>query len=498
MAFEAVKRKLNLKNLLASIRDSIGQDGRYWRWGTDDNFPNIVIDSVNDSGTARDCIDKLETFIAGEGIVDKEFLKKNANPQQTWEELLTQIDRQLAYFDGITLQVKYNRAGEPAAYYCLPIQHIRKRYDGQFIYAEDLGDPSGFHLQRNWNRKILPPFGSCGSPSEVRKMIAKQIAEYGEQLGELLYIYIPGVGLNYEHYPVPKYSAGLHDINADAGLSLHEESQVANSFKAGVIVQTRPLDKTQIVPGTGEGYNEDGDEIGGKTEYDMFTENMERFCSPDGSPVFHIESITEDGQASVTPLNIQHQMDATEKATDRIGRKVCRLFGVPPVLIGFATAGKLGDTQELVHYMKLFKLTLKKKWQLKTKMFSALFPNIPTENFEVRPLELFEFVNPEVIKRMTPKQMNEAFDLPEDQEGTAAQEQEQLGEGVQPTAREVNEHLKTLTGKQQQQLDRVVRKYNKGDLSEQQAVMQLTGGFGFTEDEARTYLGIESEGNGVN
>jgi len=64
-------------------------------------------------------------------------------------------------------------------------------------------------------------------------------------------------------------------------------------------------------------------------------------------------------------------------------------------------------------------------------------------------------------------------------------------------AREVNEHLKTLTGKQQQQLDRIVRKFGKEELSEPQAILQLTSGFGFTEDEARLYLNIESDGDGT-
>jgi hypothetical protein len=467
-------QSLSLKNLLASIKDRITQDGRYYYWGTQDDFPNIIIDSVNDSGTARECVDKLETFIAGGGIQDKAFMETQANPNQTWGELDAAINREVSYFDGIPIRVIYNAAGLPARHYLVPIQNIRRRFDGSFVYGDSLGDPTGYRMFSNRDREIIPAYGTHKTPDEIRKMIAKQMARYGRQIGELLYIYTPGVGLNYQYYPVPKWSAGLNDINADAALSLHEESQVSNSFKAGVIIQTRPLNK------------EIKDEAG-FTEYDYFKAESERFCSPDGSPILHIETLNGEASASVTPLNIQHQMDATEKATDRIGRKVCRLFGVPPSIAGFSTAGKLGDNQELVNYMKLFNLTLKKKWDLKTRMYKALFPNISIENFETKPLDLFSFLPDKVIDRMTNEQINQAFDLP------IVEAQGLEGPSAPRQAVEVNEHLKTLSGKQQQQLDRIVRKFSKDQLNPTQAVMQLTSGFGFTEDEANAYLGIEPE-----
>jgi len=462
---------LSLKNLLSNIKDRITQDGRYYYWGTNDNFPNIVIDSANDSGTAMECIDKLETFISGDGIKNKTFLEQQANPAQKWGDLLTAIDRQLAYFNGITIRVIYNAAGLPARFYLLPIQNIRRRYDGNFVYGEDLGDPQGYKMFTNRKREIIPPYNKNASPQEIRQQIAEQTARYGRQVGSLLYVFIPGIGLNYQYYPVPKWTSGLNDINADAGLSLHEESQVSNSFKAGVIIQTRPLNKELKDE---EGY----------TEYDYFQMESEKFCSPDGSPILHIETLNGESSAVVTPLNIQHQMDATEKATDRIGRKVCRLFGVPPIIAGFSTAGKLGDNQELVNNMKLFQLTLKKKWRLKETLLKELYPSLPSEGFETEPLDLFSFLPDKVLDKMTPEQINEAFELPKVEslgiEGPTAPRQ----------AVEVNEHLKTLTGKQQQHLDRIVRKFGKEELSETQAVMQLTSGFGFTEDEAKSYLDI--------
>ena len=52
-----------------------------------------------------------------------------------------------------------------------------------------------------------------------------------------------------------------------------------------------------------------------------------------------------------------------------------------------------------------------------------------------------------------------------------------------------------MTGRQRQGLDRIVRKFNKEELSETQAIIELTSGFGFSEDQARKYLDIQEDGN---
>ena len=458
--------------LLASIKDNIGLGGRYWRWGERDNFPNIIIDSANDSGTARDCIDKLHVFTVGKGIKDKEFSKRMANPKQTWAQLDDEVSLQMSYIPAVCVRVIYDAGGRVARVYNLPIQNVRKRHDGQFIYGEELGDPQGFKMFQSWRREIIPAFGTYKGGPAIREMIAKQKAEYGRQVGELLYIYTPGVGLNYKYYPVPKWSAGLNDINADAALSLFEESQVTNSFKGSVFIETRPLDSQLKGPD-------------GLTESERFDLMIEDASSADGGNVIHMETLGSDGAGAViTPLNIQHQMDATEKATDRIGRKVCRLFGVPPVLLGFATAGKLGDNQELVNYMKLFNLTLSRKWALKQRMYTTLFPEIPAENFETEPLELFDYVPDELLKRLDISVLAKMYNI-----DAVVNE---VKEESEPQA--VNENVKSLTGKQQQHLDRIVRKFGKEELTQGQAVMQLTSGFGFTEEEAITYLEITEDG----
>ena len=61
-------------------------------------------------------------------------------------------------------------------------------------------------------------------------------------------------------------------------------------------------------------------------------------------------------------------------------------------------------------------------------------------------------------------------------------------DSVQPG--QVNSVLTNLTGMQQVNLSRIIRKYSQGKMSEQEATLLLTSGFGVTLDEAQKLLGI--------
>ena len=57
----------------------------------------------------------------------------------------------------------------------------------------------------------------------------------------------------------------------------------------------------------------------------------------------------------------------------------------------------------------------------------------------------------------------------------------------------VNDSVKNLTGRQMQGIERIVRKYGKGELTEPQAKLMLQSGYGFSESEANVWLQIEEQ-----
>jgi copper chaperone CopZ len=57
----------------------------------------------------------------------------------------------------------------------------------------------------------------------------------------------------------------------------------------------------------------------------------------------------------------------------------------------------------------------------------------------------------------------------------------------------VNDNIKNLTGRQLQAIMRIVRKYHKGELTENIAVDMLVSGYGMSQEQALIYLETKSE-----
>jgi hypothetical protein len=66
----------------------------------------------------------------------------------------------------------------------------------------------------------------------------------------------------------------------------------------------------------------------------------------------------------------------------------------------------------------------------------------------------------------------------------------ETGEPLTVEETQINEKLTNLTGKQQIQLNRITRQFGKGEISADQAKLLLKQGFGFSDLDVNTWLGI--------
>ncbi len=356
-----------VQNALARITK---QHDNYYRFGENDCLPNDMVRAINDSGTARACVSKLSQFIQGNGLVDQALGKSPANIRQSYNAAISDLSLIVPYSKCVSFRVVFDNAGLPARIYPVPTHKLRRKGAIRFRYNELMGEA---YYQRSKD-KYLQEFNPTELPQERLKRVAWQIKEYGEQWGDIVYHFKKGVGLNADVYPVPDYYSGIDDIESDAGISRLEKRNIQKGWRTPIIVSTGPIDK--IV-----------EDDKGKTEYDKFSDNMRRFAGEDAAYALHIEGATDAAKPTVTTINIAEILDQTDKATDRVGRKVCRHMGVPPVLVGFATAGQLGNTQELINSMDLFRLSVIEYQDLIKEALSIVWPD---KNWELTKLTLWE------------------------------------------------------------------------------------------------------------
>jgi hypothetical protein len=537
------------RNLLAFIASRYGSGGgRYYRFGREDNFPNKVVEAVNDSGMARVCIDRLNQFTYGYGFKNKAIGDTRVNAEQKLDQFIRETISYINYLGAFAWVHKYDAFGKIAHSYVLPVQYIRKKIDGGYLYTDGLGDGPE-HRERNEMPRSYPAYDPRATPLEIRAEIARQKAKFGEQIGFIQYVYNGGVGMLYEKYAVPTHAAGLNDINANAAHSLQEESIAANSFKAEVV----------IVTGTIDNLTEDED---GLTAADRFAMEIEKFTSPDGSPVMHIQK-NQEQDVQVFPLDTSNSREEKlDRSRERVEKVICRLFHVPPIIAGISTEGKLGDNQELVNQLKLFHLTLADKKELLLRGLKDRYPETPEEDFDLEALNLFSFLPSELLSKLSEQELRDIYDLAapvqtEPLDEKIASRFAEFGVGgvqgilgiqtsvadkiiseasaievlkiiygfteeqalkvvggspvaidpatgqpapVAPVAEEtkLNEAFTNLTGRQLQGIQRIVRKFSREELTEAQASQLLQSGFGMTDEQAKVWLITqEEEDNGT-
>lgn len=376
-----------VQNVVAYIRkDKLG----YYRFGDDDKLPNDIIYKVNDSGTARACVSKLSAFIQANGFVNENG-KAKANKRQTFNGLLSDIALSVSYIPCACFRVLYDNTGTPVKAIAVSTDYVRRK--GNYFLWWENPDDIGYSYLNKATR--LDEFDPEEPPLLRMKRINEQIIRCGEQKGDLVYHFRKGVGKYYDKYPVPEYYSGMPDIESDAAIARLELRNITKGFRTPVIISTGPIDNVTK--------NENG-----KTDKDLFNDNVKRFAGEDAAFALHLEGSSEEVKPTVTTINIAEILNQTDAATKRVGEKVCRNMCTPPVLVGFSTPGQLGNNQELVNTIKLFNMTIVNRQSLISEAFKMVWPTI---DWNISTLKIFDFLPSEILNILTEDEKRQLYEL---------------------------------------------------------------------------------------
>lgn len=170
-----------------------------------------------------------------------------------------------------------------------------------------------------------------------------------------------------------------------------------------------------------------------------------------------------------------------------------------PLLFGIQQAGKLGSSTELKLAFDIFKNTYANAKQKALENLVGTFAAIAGVVGEIKLVDIepvgLELTEASLLKLAPRSWLLEKLGI-DLTKYTDAPVEAGTG-GTTPVAHSdenmVNNTLTNLSGKQHQHLARIVRKYGQGKLTKEQAILELKNGFGFTEEDAKTYLGITDE-----
>lgn len=293
-----------------------------------------------------------------------------------------------------------------------------------------------------------------------------------EKKGTYLYYYKeyrPSVQV----YGIPEYVGAVGAIETDIEITNFHLNNIKQGFAAGMMVNfnngvPNNAEKQREIERKLKAKFQGTDNAGGVVI--NFSDSPER--KPDILP---LQPSTLDKQFE------QLRNDTTQEIF--IGHKI-----TSPMLFGVRVEGQLGGRNEIIEAFELFQNTYV---AYKQKVLEEVFNYLAKINglppvFKIVPLSKplsLSFSEQTLVSVMTPDEIRAEIGLKPLNQPTEG------GEVTEGMTKEVNENLKRLSGRETQNLMRIVRNYDKGKITKEQALLLIMNGFGLNEEEALTFLG---------
>jgi hypothetical protein len=424
----------------------------YIEFGDKNDYPNYLLSLYNKSAKHNAIVKGKVNYITGNGWTSKEedvkaeeFINK-INPYESLTDLTRKVSIDIEVFGGAYLEVVWSKIGGQIASLChIDYTKVRSNKDNTQYWIKD------------WND---------------RKAEAEVVLGYNQDLREgkqILYIkeYRPGL----DTYALPGYIGALNYIESDVEVSKHVLGNAQTGFSASKLItlpngEPTPDEKRNIER--------------------RFTE---RFSGSDGKKF--ILSFVQD-IAKKPAVDDLGASDLTKEDFGRVDTMIQQnIFAghqiTTPSLFGILVEGSLGTRSEIRDGYEVFKNTyVNDKQQYLEGIFNNLAKiNGVTSELYIKPVEPLGIEFSEaIIAQVAPKEwILEKIGIdPTQYQTTPEVTQEAL----------INEHLKGMKGREWQNFQRIIRKYNKGEITRQQAIQMLKSGYGLDDEAINTWLGDET------
>lgn len=295
----------------------------YITYGTDNKYPQMLIDLYNSSPKHGAIVSQKAQYIAGDKT---EVIANNTeqltiandrlasiNAYESFDDVKSKIAADLELFDGFALEIIWNKAKTfIAEIYHLPFQNVRHSLDGHYWYAEDWND-----------RKVDPIYYYCWNP----------ITRENKQL-YYFKMYKAGQG----EYPTAPYQSALKYIEIDTEIANFHLNSIKSGFSAQTLLQLfkgvpTPEEMRQTIKRFKENFS--GTDNAGSI--------IIQFNDPNETPsvVNNLAPSDFDKQFDLLNQTVQQEILMAHRVTS-------------PMLFGIKTEGQLGGRSELIEAFEAF------------------------------------------------------------------------------------------------------------------------------------------------
>jgi hypothetical protein len=423
------------------------------QYGQNNDYPQYLLDLFNKSAKHNAIIRGKVNYIVGNGWAGEQDMVKKVNREETLNDLTKKVALDLELFGGAYIQVIWSvMGGQVAELWHCDYTKIRTNKDNtQFWYKDD------WKLTRNQEKAEIYNAFNPANPQGVQILYVKE--------------YRPGMNV----YSLPGYFGALNYIESDVEVSKHVLGNAQTGFSASKLItlpngEPSPEEKRLVSRQFDNMYTG----ADGKKYLLAFVNDLTR------------KPIVDDLGASDLTKEDFGRVDELIQTNIFSGHQI-----TSPDLFGIAVPGQLGNRQQLRDSYEIFNNTYVRYKQMQIEgVFNMLgqYAGV-TEELKLQPVDPIGIdFSENVILQVAPKEwILEKLGIDPTQYGIVAETEQPMA--ASPLS--VNEHIKGLKGREWQNMQRIIRDFNKGKITREQASSMLKGGYALSDEEVSTWLGAE-------
>ena len=425
----------------------------YMQYGQNNDYPQYLLDLFNKSAKHNAIVRGKVNYIVGNGWVGEEAIVKKVNREETLNDLTKKVALDLELFGGAYIQVIWSVMGAQIAelWHC-DYTKIRTNKDNtQFWYKED------WKATRNQEKAEIYNAFNPANPYGVQILYVKE--------------YRPGMNV----YSLPGYFGALNYIESDVEVSKHVLGNAQTGFSASKLIT---LPNGEPSPDEKRAVSRQFDNMytgaDGKKYLLAFVNDATR------------KPIVDDLGASDLTKEDFGRVDELIQTNIFSGHQI-----TSPDLFGIAVPGQLGNRQQMRDSYEIFNNTYVRYKQMQIEgVFNMLgqYAGVTVE-LKLQPVDPIGIdFSENVILQVAPKEwILEKLGIDPTQYGMPLETEQPMA--ASPLS--VNEHIKGLKGREWQNMQRIIRDFNKGKITREQASSMLKGGYALSDEEVSTWLGAE-------
>jgi DNA-binding MarR family transcriptional regulator len=425
----------------------------YMQYGQNNDYPQYLLDLFNKSAKHNAIVRGKVNYIVGNGWAGEQPIVKQVNREETLNDLTKKVALDIELFGGAYIQVIWSVMGEQIAelWHC-DYTKIRTNKDNtQFWYKED------WKATRNQEKAEIYNAFNPKNPVGVQILYVKE--------------YRPGMNV----YSLPGYFGALNYIESDVEVSKHVLGNAQTGFSASKLIT---LPNGEPSPDEKRAVSRQFDNMytgaDGKKYLLAFVNDATRKPIVDD---LGASDLTKEDFGRVDEL-IQNNIFSGHQITS-------------PDLFGIAVPGQLGNRQQMRDSYEIFNNTYIRYKQMQLEgVFNMLgqYAGV-NEELMLQPTDPIGIdFSESIIKEVAPKEwILEKLGIDPTKYGMPIESEQPMA--ASPLS--VNEHIKGLKGREWQNMQRIIRDFNKGKITREQASSMLKGGYALSDEEVATWLGAE-------